>query len=150
MAGRGAGKPGPRGAVDCASFRGTGRHRDRRLFLRSRRGWKREDNIDAWSGTITAPDGSNAPSAPQKRTIAGHAVTEVLFTGTYAQASLQPALPPAPKPGYALLGAVVECPGGDVYWRVTGPAGQVLALAPILDKVLDSLKPHAPAPAPKP
>ncbi len=109
-----------------------------------------KDNIDAWSGTITAPDGSNAPSAPQKRTIAGRAVTEVLFTGTYAQAALQPGLPPTPKPGYALLGAVVENPGGNVYWRVTGPAGQVLALAPVLDKVLDSLKPHAPAPAPKP
>jgi len=109
-----------------------------------------KDNIDAWSGTITAPDGSNAPSAPQKRTIAGHVVTEVLLAGTYAQESNQPGLPPTPKPGYALLGAVVECPGGNIYWRVTGPAGQVLALAPVLDKVLDSLKPHAPAPAPKP
>jgi hypothetical protein len=109
-----------------------------------------KDNIDAWSGTITAPDGTNAPSAPQKRTIAGHAVTEVLFTGTYAQAGRQSGLPPTPKPGYALLGVVVDSPGGNIYWRVTGPAGQVLALAPVLDKVLDSLKPQAPAPAPKP
>jgi hypothetical protein len=109
-----------------------------------------KDNIDAWSGTITAPDGTNAPSAPQKRTIAGHVVTEVLFTGTYAKPGKLPGLPPTPKSNYALLGAVVESPGGNIYWCVTGPAGQVLALAPILDKILDSLKPHAPAPAPKP
>jgi hypothetical protein len=109
-----------------------------------------QENIDAWAGTITAPDGTNAPSSPQKRSVAGHAVTEVLFAGTYAQVSSQPGLPPTAKSGYALLGAVLENPGGNIYWRVTGPAGQVLALAPVLDKVLDSLKPQPPAPASTP
>jgi hypothetical protein len=109
-----------------------------------------KDNIEAWAGTITAPDGTNASTVPQKRTVAGHTITEVMFTGTYAQAAPQPGLPPTPKPDYALLGAVVENPGGTIYWRVTGPTGRVLALAPVLDKVLDSLKPQPPAPASTP
>jgi hypothetical protein len=96
-------------------------------------GGSAKDNIDAWAGTITSPDGTNAPAAPQKRTVAGHAVTEVLYVGTYAQMSRQPGLPPTAKPGYALLGVVL-----------------VLALAPVLDKVLDSLKPHPTAPASTP
>jgi len=49
-----------------------------------------------------------------------------------------------------LLGAVVENPGGNIYWRVTGPASEVLALAPVLDKVLGSLKPQPPAAASTP
>jgi hypothetical protein len=113
-------------------------------------GGSAKDNIDAWAGTITSPDGSNAPAAPQKRAVAGCAVTEVLYVGTYAQMSRQPGLPPTAKPGYALLGVVLENPGGNIYWRVTGPASQVLALAPVLDKVLDSLKPHPSTPAPTP
>jgi hypothetical protein len=113
-------------------------------------GGSSKDNIEGWAGTITAPDGTNASTVPQKRAVLGHAITEVMFTGTYAQQSPQPGLPPTPKPDYALLGAVVENPGGTIYWRVTGPTGRVLALAPILDKVLDSLKPQPPAPASTP
>jgi hypothetical protein len=109
-----------------------------------------KDNIEAWAGTITAPDGANASTVPQKRMAAGQTITEVMFTGTYAQAGPQPGLPPTPKPDYALFGAVVENPGGTIYWRVTGPTGRVLALAPVLDKVLDSLKPQPPAPASTP
>jgi hypothetical protein len=108
-------------------------------------GGSSQENIDAWAGTITAPDGSPAKATPQKRTIAGHHVTEVFFSGTYSQVSPQPGLPPTLKPGYALIGAVVENPGGTIYWRVTGPAAQVMALQPDFDQALASLKP-APAP----
>jgi hypothetical protein len=110
-----------------------------------------QENIDGWSAAVTTPDGHPTPAAPLKRTVAGHAITEVLLTGTYARDNPQPALPPTPKPGYALLGAVIENPGGTIYWRATGPASQVAALAPVLDKIVDDLKPlPAPAPAPKP
>jgi hypothetical protein len=108
-------------------------------------GGSAQENIDAWAGTIAAPDGSPAKATPQKREIAGHHVTEVLFTGTYSQVRPQPGLPPTLKPGYALIGAVVENPGGSIYWRVTGPAAQVMALQPAFDQMLASLKP-VPAP----
>lgn len=108
-------------------------------------GGSAQENISAWAGTITAPDGSPAKATPQKRIVAGRRVTEVLFTGTYSQVSPQPGLPPTPKPGYALIGAVVENPGGTIYWRVTGPAAQVMALQPDFDQALASLRP-APVP----
>ena len=102
-----------------------------------------QENIEAWAGTITTPDGKPAKATPQKRTVAGHPITEVLFSGTYSEVNSQPGLPPALKPGYALIGAVVENPGGTIYWRVTGPAAQVLALQPVFDQMLGSLKPFA-------
>jgi hypothetical protein len=113
-------------------------------------GGSTQENIDAWAGTVVAPDGSRSKPAPQKRTVAGHAVTEVLLGGTYAQASLQPGLPPASKPNYALIGAVIESPAGNLYWRATGPVAQVMALAPVLDRAIDGLKPDTSAPGSTP
>jgi hypothetical protein len=108
-------------------------------------GGSAQENIEAWAGTITTPDGKPATATPQTRTIGGHKITEVLFSGAYAQVNPQPGLPPTPKPGYALLGAVVENPGGTIYWRVTGPVAQVTAFQLVFDQMLGSLKP-APAP----
>jgi hypothetical protein len=108
-------------------------------------GGSAQENIAAWAGTIATPDGKPATATPQTRTIAGHKSTEVLFSGTYSQVNPQPGLPPTSKPGYALLGAVVENPGGTIYWRVTGPVAQLTAFQPVFDQMLGSLKP-APAP----
>jgi hypothetical protein len=108
-----------------------------------------KENIDAWAAAITAPSPPASP-APQKRTAGGHAVTEVLFSGTYAEPGPEPGLPPVARPGYALWGAVLDNGGGNLYWRATGPAAQVAALAPVLDKVLDSVKPLPAAAAPPP
>jgi hypothetical protein len=110
-----------------------------------------QQNIDGWADALTTPDGHPVTAAPTKRTVAGHAITEVLLTGTYAQTNPQPGLPPTPKPGYALLGAVIENPGGNIYWRLTGPVAQITALAPVVDRMiagLRSLPPAAPAPPP--
>jgi hypothetical protein len=108
-------------------------------------GGSAQENITAWAGTITTPDGKPATATPQMRTIAGHKITEVLFSGTYAQVNPQPGLPPTPRAGFALIGAVMENPGGTIYWRVTGPAAQVTAFQPVFDQMLGSLKP-APVP----
>jgi hypothetical protein len=110
-----------------------------------------QENIDGWSAAVTTPDGHPTAASPLKRNVAGRAITEVLLTGTYAETSPQPALPPTLRPNYALLGAVIENAGGSVYWRATGPASRVAALAPALDKIIDDLKPQpAVAAAPSP
>ena len=106
-------------------------------------------NIDAWAATITSPSPPPSP-APRTRTAAGHAVSEVLFTGIYTEPGPEPGLPPMAHPGYALWGAVLENGAGNLYWRATGPAAQVAALAPVLDQVLDSVKPVPVTPAPSP
>jgi hypothetical protein len=108
-----------------------------------------KQNIEAWAAAMTAPNPPATPS-PQKRTAGGHTITEVLFTGTYAQPSLQPGLPPVSRPGYALWGAVMENAAGTLYWRATGPAAAVAGLAPVLDQVLNSVKPMAAGPPASP
>jgi hypothetical protein len=106
-------------------------------------GGSAQENFDAWAGTIATSDGTPAKATPQKRTVTGHAISEVQFSGTYAQVNPQPGLPPTLKQGYSLIGAVVENPAGRIYWRVTGPAAQVMAFAPVFDQMLNSLKPQA-------
>jgi hypothetical protein len=101
-----------------------------------------KENIDAWADTLAGVDGKPPKADPQTHTVAGHKITQVMLSGTYTQASAQPGIPPAQKPAYSLLGAVVENPAGNLYWRVTGPTAGVLAFAPIFSKALDSLKPQ--------
>jgi hypothetical protein len=108
-----------------------------------------KQNIAGWAAAMTAPTPAASPT-PQKRLAGGHAVTEVLFSGTYAQPSPEPGLPPVARPGSALWGAVMESGGGTLYWRATGPAAEVTALAPVLDKVLDSVTAVVAVPAPSP
>ncbi len=105
-----------------------------------------KENINAWAGLLQGSDGHPPEADPHTHTVAGHPVTEVLLSGTYAQASSQPGIPPTLKPAYSLLGAVVENPAGNIYWRVTGPAAEIAALEPIFTRILDSLQPQADKP----
>jgi hypothetical protein len=44
-----------------------------------------------------------------------------------------------PKPGYRLIGAIVEAPEGMVFFKLTGPAKTVQAAKPAFDKMLQSI-----------
>jgi hypothetical protein len=105
-------------------------------------GGSAQENIDAWTSTVTTTDGRAITPDTRKREVAGHRITQALLDGIYSQASLQPGIPPAVKPACGLLGAVVENPAGNIYWRVTGPAAELALALPVLTQVLDSLKPQ--------
>jgi hypothetical protein len=105
-----------------------------------------QENIEAWSRLLTGADGLPPKPQPETRTVMGHKITVVLLSGTYAQAHPQPGIPPTLKPAYSLLGAVVENPGGNIYWRLTGPAAEVAELEPVFSKVLNSLRPQVDKP----
>jgi hypothetical protein len=45
----------------------------------------------------------------------------------------------APKPGYRLLGAIVEAPQGSIFFKFTGPAKTVAQNQSAFDKMLASL-----------
>ena len=51
-------------------------------------------------------------------------------------------MPPAIKSNYGLLGAVIENPQGNIYWRFTGPEPLITATLPLFNKVIDSVKPQ--------
>jgi hypothetical protein len=82
-------------------------------------------NIDRWIGQFTQSDGSPsaAKARQQRETINGYAVTTVDLTGIYNPGGMAMGLPqPAtPRPGYRLLGAIVESAAGEVFFKMTGP-----------------------------
>jgi hypothetical protein len=58
--------------------------------------------------------------------------------GTYA--SGMPGAPATPKSGYALLGAIVETPVGNYFFKLTGPLKTVAGAREAFFKLLDSVK----------
>lgn len=81
-----------------------------------------QDNVDRWFGQF---DGSldEKGAATAKETIGTVPVTFVRAHGTFQ--SGMPGQPTTPLEGQALLGAILENPGGDVYVKMTGPAPTV-------------------------
>lgn len=101
-----------------------------------------QSNIDRWIGQFEQPDGgSSAGKAKQKKeTINGLEVTTVELTGTYAGGGMAMGQPSTKKPGYRLLGAIVEAPGGDVFFKMTGPAKTIVAAQADFQAMLKSIK----------
>lgn len=65
-------------------------------------------------------------------------VTYVMAEGTYQ--SGMPGTPPTPKPGFALVGAILEDPAGHVFVRFTGPKALVEASTAEFKKMISSAK----------
>ena len=76
-------------------------------------------NIDRWIGQFPAKTGAPKTS---KSTVAGMGVTMIDVSGTYGASSDK-----VDKPGYRMLGAIVEAPQGAVFFKFTGPAKTVAA-----------------------
>ncbi len=77
-------------------------------------------NIDRWLGQFHSAEGA---TKIEPRQIAGAKVTLVSTEGTFS--SGMPGGPTTPMNDYALLGAIVEHPEGDVFVKMTGPAALV-------------------------
>lgn len=99
-------------------------------------------NIDRWIGQFEQPDGSSsAGKAKQKtETINGFAVTTVDLTGTFAGGGMAMGQPSTKKPGYRLLGAIIEGPSGEVFFKLTGPAKTMDAAQNEFQAMLKSVK----------
>ena len=94
------------------------------------------DNVARWFGQFP---GSEANRKSEAVELSGTRVTFATAEGTFS--SGMPGGPTSPMPGYALCGAIIENPGGDVYVKMTGPAALVKASAEALKKmVTDAVK----------
>lgn len=100
-------------------------------------------NIDRWIGQFEQADGSasSAKAKQQKETINGMTVTTVDLTGVFAGGGMAMGAtqPATKKPGYRLLGAIVEAPGGEVFFKMTGPAKTMAAAQADFQKMLKSI-----------
>src|SRR6516164_5122028 len=78
-------------------------------------------NIERRNGQFTGSDGKPATAHIQKRTVHGLPVTTIDVTGQYSGMGGPMATAKTNKPGYRLLGAIIENPGGNVFLKCTGP-----------------------------
>jgi hypothetical protein len=101
-----------------------------------------KENIEAWIGTMVNVEGHPAAAEVKHHETGGLKISQVVIFGTYNQFVSLPGVPPVPKSGYGLLGAVIENPAGNLYWRFTGPEPLVTANLPLFSKVVDSVKPQ--------
>lgn len=101
-----------------------------------------EANIKRWIGQFEQPDGSSseAKAKQKKETINGFAVTTVDLLGTFAGGGMAMGQPATKKPNYRLLGAIVETPQGEVFFKFTGPVKTVTAAQADFQALLKSLK----------
>jgi hypothetical protein len=94
-------------------------------------------NIDRWLGQFQ--EKPSAPPTPKKQTIGGVSVTTIEHGGTFlAGGPMQPNK--TPKPGYYMVGAIIEAPEGNVFFKLTGPAKTVKAQRAAFDKMISSIK----------
>lgn len=110
------------------------------FFFGANSGGGVEANIKRWIDQFQKADGASAAkdAKEKKEKIAGLPATTVDVKGTYLGGSMTG--PSAPKTDYRLLGAIVEGPGGNVFFKLTGPEKTVAGAEKPFRKLLEGLK----------
>ncbi|MCI0340115.1 MAG: hypothetical protein L0216_03000 [Planctomycetales bacterium] len=98
-------------------------------------------NIERWVGQFQKPGGGLAePGAVRERKVGDLEVTTVEVSGRYV-APLRPGAPERhDKPGWRLLGAVVETPKGSFFLKLVGPEKTLAAAAGGFEAAIGSLR----------
>jgi hypothetical protein len=111
------------------------------FFFGQGQGGPADANVKRWIDQFRKADGSSAESVAtvKKETVAGLPATSLDVKGTYLGGGPQMGSG-APKPGYRLLGAIVEGPGGNLYFKLTGPEKTVAEAAAPFRKLLEGIR----------
>jgi hypothetical protein len=107
------------------------------FFFGAGQGGGVDANVRRWLAQFEG--GESVQPKPKKQTISGLSVTVIEHSGTYMDGGPMMQAKTA-RPGYRLIGAIVEAPQGNVFFKLTGPAKTVQAAQPAFDKMLQSLK----------
>jgi hypothetical protein len=99
-----------------------------------------QENIDGWRGTVRDASGNPVAGEVTTRQAGNFKISELIATGTYREPAPMAGLPPVPRPGYELAGAVIEGPKGNLYWRLIGPEPLVTAALPLFRQAIDSVQ----------
>jgi len=109
-------------------------------FFGAGQGGPVDANIERWKGQFTR-GGAPAPATVAARTIHGLKTTTVDVSGDYSGLAGPLAPSGKPVPGYRLLGAIVEAPGGNLFIKFTGPATAISANRQKFEQLLNSFGP---------
>lgn len=115
---------GDKNGGECAVF-----------FFGAGQGGGIEENLNRWVGQF---ENASAPDKSQGE-VAGFKVHRVHVTGTYTAGGMM-MQSAANNPGYALLGAIVEGPNGNVFFKLTGPKATVDAAKGAFEGMLKTMK----------
>ncbi|MFO0756128.1 MAG: hypothetical protein U0359_06535 [Byssovorax sp.] len=94
-----------------------------------------ELNVARWKAQF---EKSGEPNL-ENRKVGDLDVTVVGLEGTFS-GGMPGAAPSAPKPGFALLGAIVKTPGGLFFFKLTGPRKTIVGVRPDFDKLIASVR----------
>jgi hypothetical protein len=116
--------PGDKDNAECAVY-----------FFGQGQGGSIDANVERWKGQFH----NAAPAKTAKRTIHGFPVTTIDVSGEYSGMGGPMAPSTTTKPAYRMLGAIVEGPGGNVFFKFTGPAKTIAANQAKFDAMLSSV-----------
>jgi hypothetical protein len=119
--------PAARGveAGECAVF-----------FFGPGQGGSVDANVERWAKQF---EGAPRPQRSSS-TVAGMGVTRVQLAGAYLAPGGPMMQSTGKKTGYRLLGAIVETPQGNVFFKLTGPAATVGAAQADFEALVASLR----------
>jgi hypothetical protein len=99
-----------------------------------------EANLERWKGQLKGPGGKPVESKTAKRKVRNLPVTTIDAVGDYTGMGGPMAASRTVKPGYRLLGAIIEGPGGNVFLKFTGPFKTVAANQAKFEQLLNSFQ----------
>jgi len=125
--------PGDAGAAELVVF-----------YFGPGQGGEAKANVDRWAGQFQQPDGSDSLEKLQtkERKIGDMKVLEARISGTYLDGMAMGANAAESKPGWALVGAIVETEQGNKwFFKLTGPEKTVHDADSGFDELIESLRP---------
>ena len=121
--------PGDQDGAECVIY-----------FFGVGQGGSVQANIERWTAQFSGPDGKPANPTVAKRTVHGLPVTTIDAAGAYSGMGGPMAASKTVKPGYRLLGAIIEDPGGNVFLKFTGPVKTIAANERSFQQLLESFQ----------
>ncbi len=97
-------------------------------------------NIERWRGQMLGADSKPAVAKIDKRTGRGVPITVIDTAGTYTGMGGPMTGGGKPVAGYRLIGAIVEGPGGSVFFKLTGPAKTIAAQQKNFEQLIASIQ----------
>ena len=109
------------------------------FFFGSGQGGGVDENINRWVSQFEG----GTPAKKSEKTVSGWKVHSVDVAGTYLAPGGPMMQSQGKKPGYRLLGAIVEAPHGMIFFKCTGPAATIAKAQPDFDRMIGSLSKSA-------
>jgi hypothetical protein len=111
------------------------------FFFGAGQGGGVEANLQRWLGQFIQPDGRATQQVARRaeKSVNSMKITSVDVGGTYMFSPTPMSSETTPKAGFRMLGAIVEAPEGNVFFKLTGPAATVAAASRDFDALVTSL-----------